>query len=94
MNDRARRATDRPWRPYIIAVLLLMLAALIAGRVTAPRFTVRAAEAVPSPSALPPGVATFHDTEQDVTCWIAQGVGMSCLPDQWLASARLEDAAP
>lgn len=81
-------------------VLLLLLAALplvfAIGRGTGERgMTVRAAETAPAPSELPYGVKRFHDASQGVTCWVTGPyvdtynlTGVSCLPDQWLASAR------
>lgn len=81
-------------------VLLLLLAALplafAIGRGTAEHgLTVRAAEAAPAPSELPYDISRFHDAAQGVTCWRATSgggsyttTGISCLPDQWLASAR------
>lgn len=88
-----RRATDRPLRPTVLAwaalILVVLVAAVVAGRVTAPRLTVRAVESAPVPRALPANVERFHDAEEEVTCWRPIGSGgISCLPDQWLASAR------
>jgi hypothetical protein len=86
-----------PLRVTLVFVLLVM--AFVTGRVTAPgRETIREAEAAPVPSALPGNVTTFHDASNEVTCWRAvqsgpqfsTQVSISCLPDQWLASARAE----
>jgi hypothetical protein len=76
--------------PHLVATLCIVLVALatfIAGRSTAPgRVTVRQAEAAQ--------IVRLHDAEQAVTCWrVVGGDGLSCLPDQWLASARI-DAEP
>ena len=94
-----RRATDRPWRaPFSavavvsLSIVLTLLAAVVAGRATAPRFSVRDAEATPIPRVLPIGVQRFHDAQEGVTCWRVEGSGgISCLPDQWLASAQLQE---
>ncbi len=86
MNNH--RITDRPFRLRMMIMLALLPVAFIAGRVTEPnRFTIRQAEATPVPSALPIGVDTFHDASEEVTCWRIER-GLSCLPDQWLASAK------
>jgi len=77
-------------------VVLIPLAAFV-GRMSAQDAqgqTVRQVEALPEPAALPRGVSRFHDAVEEVTCW-THVKGLSCLPDQWLASARIEtDPAP
>lgn len=87
------------WVAY--AALVAVLVAFIAGRVSgrAPGSTIASAEAAPVPSDLPRQVSRFHDASQGVTCWLASnysnGVGgISCLPDQWLASWRIEADQP
>ena len=93
-----RRASDRPWRPAIMVALVVAAAAFIAGRVTGQigLESVRDADAKPMPSELPPHVKRWHDATNGVTCWQlgeawSKGAGISCLPDQWLATARLDD---
>lgn len=97
-NTPFRRATDRPWRPAIMIALMVAAAAFIAGRVTGQigLESVREAEAKPVPSELPHNVQRWHDAANGVTCWQlgearSQGAGISCLPDQWLATARLDE---
>jgi hypothetical protein len=85
----------------VYALLLAMPVAFVAGRATDPsRFTIRQAEAAPAPRDLPAGIVRLHDASNEVTCWLVSGrvadsgyatTGLSCLPDQWLASARIED---
>lgn len=89
-----RRASDRPLRWRVMLVLALLPVVFVVGRVTAPRWTVAEAEAAPTPRALPVGVERFHDASEAVTCWQRAGAGLSCLPDQWLASATAEGGAP
>lgn len=101
MADQSRRADDYAPRARIVLVALLCMlpVAFVTGRVSGPRETVRSAEATPVPSALPMNVDRFHDASEDVTCWQLKGaygkpVGLACLPDQWLASARIEVDTP
>lgn len=96
MNSAGRK-DHAPRSRLVLAVLLALLpAAFIAGRATDPqRLTVRQMEAVPVPRELPPGLYRLHDAGEGVTCWRMDGrEGISCLPDQWLASARIEADAP
>lgn len=90
-----------PVGAILAGALLVLLAAFIAGRCSAPLLdgvtTIRQAEAAPVPRALPANVDRFHDASEEVTCWRLQnatGSGLSCLPDQWLASARIETDRP
>lgn len=105
VDHRSPRIGDLPRLRYAIYALLMLLpVAFVAGRVTDPgRSTIREAEAAPVPRALPEGIDRFHDASEAVTCWRTSGVaaggyetgsGLSCLPDQWLASARIESATP
>ncbi len=93
-----RAGADRNAGWVVIAFLVLMLAAFVAGRATDPeRFTIADAESEPVPRALPMDVRKFHDATEEVTCWLSDRgatVGLACLPDQWLASARIEADAP
>lgn len=79
-----------------VALVALFPAAFMVGQMLARSGapTVRAAEATPVPSELPPGIVRFHDAGEGVTCWDRRGGGLSCLPDQWLASARDDGGAP
>ncbi len=81
-------------------IVLIPLAAFV-GRMSAQDAqgqTVRQVEALPEPAALPADIHRFHDAVEEVTCWTfgtSTSGGIACLPDQWLASARIEtDPAP
>ena len=84
------------WPFAILAVLVSATLGGMAGANLAAAFdrpTVRELEARPEPSALPRGLKRFHDASEGVTCWRMDGrEGISCLPDQWLASARMDDS--
>lgn len=96
-----------PVGAIVAGALLVLLAAFIAGLCSGPLLdgvpTIREAEAAPVPRALPENVARFHDASEEVTCWVVHSAsvtdshyaaGVSCLPDQWLASARIETDRP
>lgn len=84
MNSALHRVTDRPFRIRAMALLALLPFAFIGGCISG------ASDVdAPVPRALPLDVKKFHDASAEVTCWQATGSGgISCLPDQWLASAR------
>ncbi|MEP7041886.1 MAG: hypothetical protein ABI843_02420 [Dokdonella sp.] len=81
---------------------VLLLGAFIAGRITGPSMIKADARIVasgqqiprPVPLALPDDVVKFYDASDDVTCWRVRNAdadeagGISCLPQQWLVSAR------
>lgn len=94
MSTPNRRADDRPRRLAVMCVFAAIVCSFVAGRLTGRSLaeTVRQAEGRPSPAALPEGIDRIHDASEEVTCWIDRTAGsLSCLPDQWLASARLDD---
>lgn len=103
-TKRNRRWNDKsPVRWVVYAALVAILVAFIAGRVSqrVPGSTISEAEAAPVPRELPRKVSRFHDAEQGAMCWVTSeysdgsGVGgISCLPDQWLAPARIEADQP
>ena len=101
MNSPRRRSSDRPLRIRVMCLLALMPVAFVLGQCLgrAGSTTVREAEATPVPRALPDGIVKFHDASDEVTCWAATRgdqvqnyAGVSCMPDAWLASARIDDA--
>lgn len=101
MNDRNRRADDRPRIRFVVYALLLALpVAFVAGRVTEPsRVTVRQAEASPVPRDLPDSIERFHDAVAGVTCWRVMKpvdgytVSISCLPDAVLEATWVTGGA-
>ena len=101
-TDFNRRTDDRPLRNFamlaLIVTLIVALLCFYAGRVSGARsvaLTVRQVEAAPAPRELPAEVERFHDATEGVTCWRTgvgrRAEGISCLPDQWLATARKDD---
>jgi hypothetical protein len=101
MNDPRVRADDLSPRKILIATLLVAVASLafFIGRLTAANVIDAARDAKPIPRALPEDVSKFHDASEKVTCWklnngYGRDVGISCLPDLWLASARAQDDVP
>jgi hypothetical protein len=95
MNNDNRRIGDHGGIVRAVLLFAVLLISFIGGRATSPgRVTIREAEATPVASELPYGIERFHDASNEVTCWTAHGYrenGLSCLPDQWLASARIND---
>lgn len=94
MNNHNRRSTDGGLRVRVICLLALLPVAFVGGRYTggveSGVQTVRQVEATPQPRALPAGISRFHDASEEVTCYQVSGApSISCLPDQWLASARV-----
>lgn len=94
-----RRADDRVSIPLMVGFFAAVLAAaaFFLGTETGPAVVAAARSdhgVRPEPHALPLDVTKFHDASEEVTCWRREGGGISCLPDQWLASARAQDGAP
>lgn len=88
-------------RVVVLCLLALLPVAFFGGRYVGllrNATTVSAIESRPVPRELPAGIDRFHDAAEGVTCWRAWkfdsegsgAVGVSCLPDQWLASTRQE----
>lgn len=96
MSNDLRRTADRPCRLRVMGLLILLPLVYGLGRCSGPMLdgATREANATPVPRELPLGVERFHDAAEGATCWRAGGPGLSCLPDQWLASARAEADAP
>jgi hypothetical protein len=93
-----RRAGDQSLRRILLASFLLMVVSVAfqVGRVTATVVIAAARDEKPIPRALPDDVVKFHDASEEVTCWklnngYGRDVGISCLPDQWLASSRVSE---
>ena len=99
-SNPQRRADDRPRVGLVAGVFACAVSAFIAGRLTAPTVVAALSEAhaTPVPRALPEGIEKFHDASEDVTCWMLHQyrydgpISLACLPDQWLASARAQEA--
>jgi hypothetical protein len=91
-----RRAGDPSLRRILVASFLLAVASVAfqMGRITATDAVAAVRDEKPIPRALPDDVVKFHDASEEVTCWklnngYGRDVGISCLPDQWLASSRV-----
>jgi hypothetical protein len=94
-NTTNRRTTDRPRRAKVLFAIAFAAIVYFTGYATGPAVTQALHDeaqrnAHPVPRALPEGVSKFHDASEEVTCW-REDASISCLPDQWLASARVDD---
>jgi|GEM_PF-1708167 len=95
----ANAAARKHLRMVVVALLIAQPLVFAIGRGTGDRgMTVREAEAapVPVPSELPLGTTRFHDETEGATCWLydlGYRGGLSCLPDQWLKPAQVDDQA-